>query len=85
MVENTALDARPKPATPSVPPIISAEKKALFDSIAQDSQDNSDESQSSALKTFFAGLLWFGYAVAILVALALVWSAVNGLLKTVPR
>jgi hypothetical protein len=66
-------------------PSTDIEKEALFDSIAQEGIDDGKESQSSFLKTFFTGLLWFGYSIAIVVALALVWSAAKGLLKPLPR
>jgi len=76
------LDTLPKP---SQLPLITPEKQALFDSIAQDETASSEGSEPSPLKAVFAGLLWFGYAVAIIVALVLVWSAANGLLKSLPR
>jgi hypothetical protein len=76
------LDALP---TPSQVPLITPEKQALFDSIAQDETAPSEGSEASPLKAVFAGLLWFGYAVAIVVALILVWSAANGLLRSLPR
>ncbi len=69
---------------PKVAPL-SAEKNALFDSIAQEGLTDSAPSQGSPMKSFFTGLLWFGYAVAIVVALALVWSAAKGLLMPLPH
>jgi hypothetical protein len=72
------------PASQNIP-TLTTEKKALFDSIAQDENAPAEEMGPSSLKTVFAGLLWFGYAVAIVVALILVWSAVNGLLQSLPH
>ena len=76
------LDTLP---TPSPVPLITPDKQALFDSIAQDEIAPSEGNEASPLKAVLAGLLWFGYAVAIVVALILVWSAANGLLKSLPR
>jgi len=70
------------------PPAVSSvlsEKKALFESIAHEDANSESNEESSNLKTFFAGLLWFGYAVSIVVALVLVWSAANGLVKSLPH
>jgi len=76
------LDSLSAPQAPSVAP----EKKALFDSIAdRDEMAQSEDLGPSSLKTAFAGLLWFGYAVAIVVALILVWSAANSLLQSLPH
>ena len=72
----------PEPANVST---LSFEKKALFDSIAHDESTAVSEQGPAPLRAFFAGLLWFGYAVAIVVALVLVWSAANGLLRSVPQ
>ena len=76
------LDTLP---APSQAPLTTPDKQALFDSIAQDEIAPSEGSEASPLKAVLAGLLWFGYAVAIVVALILVWSAANGLLKSLPR
>jgi hypothetical protein len=76
------LDALP---TSTQVPLITPEQQALFDSIAHDETASSEGSEASPLKAVFAGFLWFGYAVAIVVALMLVWSAANGLLKSLPR
>lgn len=93
MVDNAVPTLAPEKDVPDVlkslpsplaPPVIS-EKKALFDSIAQDEIASSEGNEASPLKAVFAGLLWFGYAVAIVVALVLVWSAANGLLQSLPR
>lgn len=59
--------------------------KALFDSIAEERIDFAEKSGSPTLRTLFAGLLWLGYSVAVIVALMLIWSAASGLLKSFPR
>jgi hypothetical protein len=59
---------------------LNTEKEALFDSIAQENLQEGESAQSAFLKTFFTGLLWFGYAIAIVVAVVLVWSAARELL-----
>jgi hypothetical protein len=64
---------------------LNTERQALFDSIASEGIESESDTQSSPLKTVFTGLLWFGYTVAIVVALVLVWSAASGLLKSIPR
>ena len=71
----------------AVPPArsIKSDKNALFDSIARDESSSVEDEGDSSLKMVFAGLLWFGYAIAIVVALILVWSAANGLVKSLPR
>ena len=66
--------------SPSQAPALDPEKEALFDSIADDAPEVSTDDSGSTFKAVFAGFLWFGYAVAIVVALVLVWSAANGLL-----
>ena len=76
------LESSPAQASSST---LSYEKKALFDSIAHDESTAVTEQGPAPLRAFFAGLLWFGYAVAIVVALVLVWSAANGLLRSVPQ
>ena len=70
---------------PPTPQDVAPEKKVLFDSIAQDSLEPVESAQGASLKAAFAGLLWFGYAIAIVVALILVWSAANGLLQSLPH
>ena len=83
--ERHAPDVTPSlPAQPQTTPL-NAEKETLFDSIAQENLGGNGESQSAPLKTFLAGLLWFGYAIAIVVALVLVWSAAGPLLKSLPH
>jgi hypothetical protein len=93
MVDNVVPTLAPKKDVPDVleslsappfPPVV-PEKKALFDSIAQDENAAAGKNDASPFKAVFAGLLWFGYAVAIVVALVLVWSAANGLLNSLPR
>ncbi len=58
-----------------------SERMALFDSIAHDPSGNPDANEPTAAKAVLTGLLWFGYATAILVALVLVWSTAKGLLR----
>ena len=70
--------------TPVAPPLVSllnTDKEALFNSIAQDASGEDESAQSSALKTLFTAFLWSGYAIAIVVAVVLVWSAAKELLK----
>ena len=94
MVDNVVPTLAPKKAVQDVLHSVPAqshkssanvEKEALFDSIAQEGIDQGEDSQSSSLKMVFTGLLWFGYSIAIVVALALVWSAAKGLLKPLPH
>ena len=66
------------PAQSHVSPL-SSERENLFDSIAQKGIGE-EEPQDSSVKTFFTALLWTGYAIAIVVALVLVWSAAKELL-----
>jgi hypothetical protein len=62
------------------------ETQALFDSIAKERIDLRESADETArLKGFFTALLWVGYSVALVVGVVLVWSAVNGLLKVIPR
>jgi hypothetical protein len=82
MTKNAVLE--PLPSAVQVPSAI-PETKALFDSIAHDEESSVEQEGNSSVAAFFAGLSWFGYAVAIVVALVLVWSAANGLLKSLPR
>ena len=72
------------PAKPLVSPL-SSEREVLFNSIAQEGIGGDAESQDSTFRTFFTGLLWFGYAIAIVVAVVLVWSAAKELLRLLPR
>jgi len=74
-----SLPAQPRAATTNT------EKEALFNSLATSGVDEEESSQSSSLKAFLTGLLWFGYATAIVVALVLVWSAAKGLFMPLPR
>jgi len=61
------------------------DKEALFDSIAHSGADEEASSTSSTWNTFFTATLWFGYAIAIVVAFVLVWSATKELLKALPH
>jgi len=70
------------PAQPRTAPL-NTDKDALFNSLAQEGLGE-EGSQSAPLQTFLTGLLWTGYAIAIVVAVALVWSAAKGLLKPLP-
>ena len=88
MAENAAPTLVPNSPTQGVleslsqsqTPALDPEINALFDSIAEDDPGVFTENPGSTFKVVFAGCLWFGYAVAIVVALVLVWSAANGLL-----
>ena len=83
--QSRAPDVRDSPLTqPQVSPL-NTDKEALFDSIAHDVADEETSPTSSTWNTFFTAALWFGYAVAIVVALVLVWSATKELLKALPR
>ena len=66
-------------ATSSVSPL-NTDKQNLFDSIAQQGFDDDSSTKDSAFKTLFAVLLWSGYAIAIVVAVVLVWSAAKEML-----
>jgi hypothetical protein len=63
---------------------LNREKQALFDQLVQEGIDENEVSSNSRWNTLMTGLLWSGYAVAIVVALVLVWSAASGLLKALP-
>jgi hypothetical protein len=76
------LESLPTPAGPTPP---SEEVQALFDSIAEEKINILEEPARAPLKNFFTVLMWFGYAIAIVVALVLVWSAANSLIKSLPR
>jgi len=87
MVDNAVPTLAPEKhaplAQPQTQPHVSplnTDKEALFDSIAQEDLGEAESAQSASLKTYFTGLLWFGYAIAIVVALVLVWSAAKELL-----
>jgi hypothetical protein len=83
MVDNVVTTLAPEKGAPQAQPHVSPlnpDKEALFDSIAQEDVGASESAQSASLKTYFTGLLWFGYAVAIVVAVVLVWSAAKELL-----
>jgi hypothetical protein len=82
MVDNVVLET--PPAKPQATPL-DTDKEALFDSIAHETTSEAGESPDSPFQAFFTGLLWFGYAIAIVVALALVWSGAKELLKALPR
>ena len=80
-----APDVQVMPNTqPQVRPL-NTDKEALFDSIAHSVADEETSSDSSTWNTFFTATLWFGYSIAIVVALALVWSATKELLKALPH
>ncbi len=77
------VQGSPKAQTQVSPPY--SDKQALFDSIAQEGTGEAGSTESSSLKTFFTAFLWSGYAIAIVVAIVLVWSAAKELLKVLPR
>lgn len=70
--------------TPKVNPV-STEKDILFDSIARESSSEGKSAEGASLNVYLTAFLWFGYSVAIVVALVLVWSATKELLKAIPR
>jgi hypothetical protein len=76
--ERHAPEVHDTPRTQVKP--LNTEKEALFDKIAEEGLDDNESAQGAFLKTFFTGLLWFGYAVAIVVAVVLVWSAAKEIL-----
>ena len=83
--QSHAPDAQVSPkAQPQDSPLYT-DKKALFDSIAQEGTEEDTSTESSSLTTFFTAFLWSGYAIAIVVALVLVWSAAKELVKAIPR
>jgi hypothetical protein len=84
MVDNVVPTLAPDERAPAAPPEphvspLNTDKEALFDSIAQEDLGEAESAQSSSLKMYFTGLLWFGYAIAIVVAVVLVWSAAREL------
>ena len=94
MVDNVVSTLAPQSRAPDVqimpkkqPPVspLNTDKEALFDSIAHSAADEKMSSDSTAWNTFFTATLWFGYSIAIVVALALVWSATKELLKALPH
>ena len=90
MVDNAASTLDPQSRAPDVavsPKVnpISTEKDALFDSLAKEDVNADSSVEISSLQNYFTAFLWFGYSVAIIVALALVWSATKELLKAIPR
>ena|SRR5258708_10201006 len=94
MNDNVVSTLAPQLSTPKAPASdrkptslaeLNTEKQALFDSIASEGIESEETSPRSPLKSVFTGMLWFGYSVAVVVALILVWSAANGLIKAMPR
>ena len=90
MVDNVISTLAPHGRAPDVaiPPKVSpinTEKDALFDSIAKEEIDGGESTEGSPLKAYFTAFLWFGYAVAISVALVLVWSATKELFRAIPH
>jgi hypothetical protein len=89
MVDNVVPTLAPQssaPAAPSIPKVspLSTDKEALFASIAQESIQE-EEATEGSFQSYFTAFLWFGYAVAIVVALVLVWSATKELIGVVPH
>ena len=62
-----------------------SERETLLDSIVQEPSNDQDEIRRSPLRSFFTVLLWVGYAIAIVVALTLVWTAASALFKSYPN
>src|SRR5262245_48775609 len=60
----------PSKIKPSISPL-STDSKSLLDSIAH---EDAQEEREGSFRSYFTAFLWFGYAVAIVVALVLVWS-----------
>ncbi len=85
MVDNVVPTLAPKQETPKVLESFVTEKNTLFDSLAQEGFASDEETKGSKLKTFFTGLLWFGYTVAIVVALVLIGSAALSMMKLMSR
>lgn len=59
--------------------------QTLFDSIARENFDVINTTETTPLRSVFTGLMWFGYTIAIIVALVLVWSAAGSLMKALPQ
>jgi len=79
--QSRTRDVLDSPKTPpSFSPLIK-EKDALFDSLANEEMIEGSGPENASLRAVFTGLLWFGYAVAVVVAIVLVWSAAKELLK----
>jgi len=86
MVDNAVTTLVPeKEAAAPLHAKANANANALFDSIAHDHLSDFEESEKSALQTFFSVLLVSGYTVAVLVAFVLVWSAAAAMIKTMAR
>ena len=94
MVDNASPTLAPESSAPAVPELLppqstpqseSSQKSALFDSLKEDGGESVAEGKNATLKTVFAILLWVGYSVATVISLVLVWSAVRGLMRAIPR
>ena len=70
-----------RPSVPDTRSAAAADRLAILDSIAQKGSQSEEGEEPPAAKALLSGLLWFGYATAILVALALIWSTASSLLK----
>src|SRR5262249_40407963 len=71
----------PSKTKPSISPL-STDSKKLLDSIAQ---EDAQEGREGSFQSYFTAFLWFGYAVAIVVAVVLVWSASKELISAIPH
>lgn len=85
MSEHASTVLTPQPAAPSPEPRVkkhtaSSGREFLFDSITTERIDT-ENTDASPWSTFFTGLLWVGYSIAIAVAMILVWSAARELLR----
>ena len=91
MVDNvvpTLVPQQPAADSPFAPPKISpldTSREALFNSIAEEKAVVGPDAAPSAVRTAFAVLLWFGYSIAIVVALVLIGSAARQLLGGMPH
>ena len=86
METETPTSAPPGEAQEVIESLPVRNTEALFDSIAKERIDLRDTADNAVrLKSFFMTLLWIGYGIALVVGLMLIYSAVNSLLKIIPR
>jgi hypothetical protein len=79
--EGHASDVLESPAASSSVSPLNTDKQLLFDSISQEGFDEEFGPEGSTLKSLFTVFLWSGYAIAIVVAVVLVWSAAKEMLR----